>query len=80
MATQRWHLTFPEELVQQPIVTRLVRDHDLTVNIRRADVDVQVGWMVVEVSGDSDRLIDAKAWLEEIGVTITDPRGDVIAG
>ena len=80
MATQRWHLTFPEHLVQQPIVYRLVRDHELVINIRRADVDEHVGWMMLECVGEPERLQAARAWLIELGVAVSGVDGDVVAG
>lgn len=80
MPTRRWHLTYPEALVQDPIVYRLIRDHDLLVNIRRADVDAAVGWILLEVSGDTPYLDAAKAWLEEVGIIVSDAGGDVLAG
>jgi hypothetical protein len=80
MATERWHLTFPEHLVRQPVVYRLVRDHDLVINIRRADVDDEVGWMVLECTGEPDRLQGARAWLSGLGVVVTGVDGDVMAG
>ena len=80
MTTQRWHLTFPEHLVQEPIVYRLVRDYDLVVNLRRADIDVEVGWIVLEVSGDHDSLAAGRAFLEEAGVEVSDAGGDVLLG
>ncbi len=80
MATRRWHLTFPEHLVQQPIVYRLVSDYGLVVNVRRADVDVEEGWMLLECRGDEDALARGRAYLEQRGVTVTDPTGDIMAG
>ena len=80
MATQRWHLTFPEHLVQEPLVYRLVRDHDLVVNLRRADIDVEVGWILLEVSGTREQLAAAREFLESAGVSIADAGGDVLLG
>ena len=80
MATQRWHLTFPEEQVQQPLVYRLVADHGLVINIRRADVDAKVGWMILEVQGSQEALAGARAFLTAAGVSVTDPSGDVLQG
>ena len=80
MPTQRWHLTFPEHLVQEPVVYRLVRDHDLVINLRRADIDVEVGWIVLEVSGARERLAAARAFLEGAGVDVVDAGGDVLLG
>jgi len=36
-------LTFPSELVQQPIIYRLVSDFGIVPNIRRADVRADHG-------------------------------------
>jgi L-aspartate semialdehyde sulfurtransferase ferredoxin len=80
MPVRRWHLTFPEELVQKPIVYRLVCDHELVINIRRADIDVNFGWIVLEVEGAADRLEAAKVYLETAGVVVSDPGGDVMSG
>lgn len=80
MPTMRLHLTFPERLVQEPVVYRLVRDHDLVINIRRADVDEEVGWMVLELSGDEAQLAAGRAYLEDLGIVVSDPGGDIVAG
>lgn len=80
MATRRWHLTFPEDQVQQPLVYRLVADHGLVINIRRADVDSEVGWMVLEVDGSESALNAGRAYLVEAGVTVVDAGGDVLLG
>ena len=80
MPTRRWHLTFPEEQVQQPLVYRLVADHGLVINIRRADVDAHVGWMILEVDGPDSALDAGRAYLADAGVSVTDPSGDVLQG
>lgn len=80
MSSKRLHLTFPEELVQQPIVSRLMREHDVEVNIRRADVDESVGWMMLELSGDEAAVTAAAEWLRAQGVQVNDAGGDIVAG
>jgi ABC-type methionine transport system ATPase subunit len=75
----RVKLTFPEHLVRQPFMARLVRDHDVEPNIRRANVDDHEGWIVCELSGASDRVEGALAWLREQGVRV-DLLGDVVEG
>jgi len=49
----RVRLTFPEELVREPIIARMVRTFDVVPNIRRADVGEQTGWIVCELDGDA---------------------------
>ena len=55
MTTVRVKLTFPEHLIRQPIIARLVREFDVMPNIRRANVEEHVGWMVCELGGESRR-------------------------
>ncbi len=77
MSSIKVKLTFPEELVTQPVIGRAVKDFDVMPNIRRASVEDRVGWIVCELSGrdsDVDRAID---WMRELGVEV-DLLGDVV--
>ncbi len=67
---ERVRLTFPADLVRQPIIGQLVRRFDVLPNIRRADVSEDVGWVVCELDGDADQVAQAIAWMEEIGVDV----------
>jgi ABC-type methionine transport system ATPase subunit len=77
MIEVRVKLTFPEELVTEPLIARLVRDHDVEPNIRRANVDEHEGWIVCEVAGEPDKIDAALAWLRATGVRV-DLLGDVV--
>ena len=77
MIEVRVKLTVPEELVRQPFIARLVRDHDVEPNIRRANVDDHEGWIVCELTGQPGRVEDALGWLREQGVRV-DLLGDVV--
>jgi ABC-type methionine transport system ATPase subunit len=77
MIEVRVKLTFPEELVTEPLIARLVREHDVEPNIRRANVDDHEGWIVCEVSGEPAKIDDALAWLRHEGVRV-DLLGDVV--
>lgn len=63
-------LTYPEHLVTQPIIARLVRTFDVLPNIRRASVEDDVGWMVCEIGGEPAAIEAALAWLVEQGVQV----------
>jgi ABC-type methionine transport system ATPase subunit len=73
----RVKLTFPEDLVRQPFVARLVRDHDVEPNIRRANVDEHEGWIVCELTGEPGRVEQAIEWLRSEGIRV-DLLGDVV--
>jgi len=73
----RVKLTFPEEMVRLPFVARLVRDHNVEPNIRRANVDEREGWIVCELGGEPADIDEAVAWLRREGVRV-DLLGDVV--
>ena len=73
----RVKLVFPEALIREPVIARLVRLYDVTPNIRRASVEESVGWIVLDLDGDAANIDLAIAWLTEIGVEV-DHLGDVL--
>ena len=79
MTNVRVKLTFPENLVKQPIIARLVRQFDVMPNIRRASVEEHVGWIVCELGGEADAVERAIQWLTDLGVQV-DALGDVLEG
>lgn len=73
----RVRLTFHGDLIKQPMVAQLVRRFDVTPNIRRANVDETVGWIICELGGADSAVEQAIAWLHEQGVEV-DRLGDVV--
>ena len=74
----RVRLTFPPALIQEPIVYRLVKDFDIVINIRRADVKADHGWIALELEGDEGALERAVKWLKDRGVQVDPIERDVI--
>lgn len=79
MASVRLKLTFPEHLIRQPIMARLVREFDVMPNIRRAKVEEKVGWLVCELGGAEAAVERAVEWLHDLGVQV-DRLGDLVEG
>ena len=77
MIEVRVKLTFPEDLVRQPFIAQLVRDHEVEPNIRRANVDDHEGWIVCELTGEPGRVEGAIDWLRDEGIRV-DLLGDVV--
>jgi len=67
---QRLHLTFPEHLIQEPVIYRLGRDFDVMFNIRRANVEERFAWVILELEGSEELIGRAEAWLAEQGVQV----------
>jgi hypothetical protein len=43
--------TFPPELIKEPIFYNLGQQFEVVTNIRRADVNENKGWVVLELEG-----------------------------
>ena len=71
MAKKKVVFSFPPRLVSEPITYRLVKDFNLQVNILRAMVSPrEQGRMVVEITGDKQRILDALDFLIDRGVMV----------
>ena len=79
MIEVRVKLTFPEDLVREPLIAKLVREFDVEPNIRRANVTEHEGWIVCEIGGEPADLDRALDWLREQGLRV-DLLGDVVEG
>ena len=66
----RLHLTFPGDLASEPVLHGLATEFGLVTNIRRANIEERGGWIIVEVEGDQDRIVEAVSWLAERGLQV----------
>ncbi|MEW6482013.1 MAG: NIL domain-containing protein [bacterium] len=80
MAKIKLSLRFPKELIDKPIIYQLSRDFDVITNIRRANIDQEIGWMVLELSGEMDEIDRAIDDLIKKGVKVDPIGGDVVEG
>ena len=80
MPRQRLHLTFPERLVQEPVIYTLGKQFDIITNIRRANVEEKIGWVILEVEGTEEALAAGVFYLEDQGVQVDRIDGDVVEG
>jgi hypothetical protein len=79
MSRMRVRLTFPASLIQEPILYRLVKDFDIVINIRRADVKDDYGWVALELEAPDEKVLEAGvAWLKAKGVQVDPIERDVV--
>ena len=79
MSRMRVRLTFPSSLIQQPIIYRLVKDFDIVINIRRADVKEDYGWVALELEAQDEKTLEkGVTWLKATGVQVDPIERDVI--
>jgi ABC-type methionine transport system ATPase subunit len=80
MGKQRVKFTFESELVKEPIIYQLGRNFHVVTNIRRADVQEDMGWVVLELHGEKEEIERGLQWVSSTGVRVDPVSGDVIEG
>jgi ABC-type methionine transport system ATPase subunit len=64
------NVTAGREQVQEPWIWRLSRDFNVRVNVRKANVDADFGWVQLELEGSIEEIQRATAWLMTTGLTV----------
>lgn len=79
MVKEKLVLNFPHSIMDQPIIYRLIKDHDIEVNILRARITPkEEGEMVVELKGTSKQhLKQVQDYLVERGVKLQPLEKDI---
>lgn len=70
MISQSVRLTFPPSLQDEPIINQLMRRFTFTVNILRANVTSDQGWIDIQISGKAPEIEESISWLREQGVGV----------
>ena len=78
MTSLRLFVSFPEALVDRPMIYEIIKEFDVVPNIRRANVEGHSGWVILEVHGTEDQLDGAVRYLEGLGCTVNRMEGDVL--
>jgi ABC-type methionine transport system ATPase subunit len=76
----RFHLTFPHDRVEAPVMCEVAKKFDVTFSIRRASVDAKGGWMDLQLEGAEDVIEQVVAYIQNSGVRIDPIEGDIIEG
>ncbi|MBU3936887.1 MAG: 4Fe-4S binding protein [Proteobacteria bacterium] len=78
MNTRIYVLKFPKEVIDQPIISNLVKKYDLEFNILRATILLQQeGVMVLEFIGHKANVKKGIAYLNDMGVTVKSLAGNI---
>ncbi len=75
---KRVRLTFPQNLIKEPVIFNMANQFNVIPNIRRARVTETVGEMVLELEGGEEGLEKGIQWLREKGIEVELVEGDVI--
>ena len=80
MSSRRLHLTFPAHLITEPVIFNLGKQFNVVTNIRRANVEERVGWVILEVEGEELEIERAVQYTKDLGVEVSEIKGDVLEG
>ncbi len=72
--------TFPPELIKEPIIHSLGQRFEVVTNIRRADINGDKGWVVLELEGETGDIEHGIAWVSCKGVRVDSVIGDIVEG
>jgi ABC-type methionine transport system ATPase subunit len=75
---RRVKLTFPQQLIKEPVIFTMAKKFDVMPNIRRARVTETVGEMVLELEGTDENLEKGLRYLKEAGVDVELVEGDIV--
>lgn len=80
MAKRQVMFTFPQTLIQEPIIYNLGLQFNVVTNIRRADVAEDRGWVVLELEGEEKDIEEGITWVTAKGVRVDPVIGDIMEG
>ncbi|MDA8105238.1 MAG: NIL domain-containing protein [Nitrospiraceae bacterium] len=75
---KRVKLTFPQQLIKEPVIFQMAKQYNIMPNIRRARVTETVGEMILELEGGEDDLEKGVRWLKEKGIEVEMAEGDIV--
>lgn len=74
----RIKLTFPPDLIKEPVIFTMAKKFDIMPNIRRARVTETIGEMVLELEGAEENLNMGVKFLKEQGIVVEPAEGDIV--
>jgi len=72
-------LQYPESLIREPLLSRMILEYEVLANIRRASVTETVGEVVLEVTGPEAAVEAGIRYLEGAGVIVDPILGNVLS-
>ena len=75
---RRVKLTFPQQLIKEPVIFSMAKKYDIMPNIRRARVTDTVGEMVLELEGTEENLKKGIDSIKQQGVVVELVEGDIV--
>ena len=75
---RRVKLTFPPQLIKEPVIYNIGHQFRVITNIRSANVSENVGWVTLEIDGEEEEYLKALDYLKKIGVKVEPVERNII--
>ncbi|NPA53109.1 MAG: FeS-binding protein [Aquificae bacterium] len=77
MESIKLKLIYPEDKIKEPILSRVCKNFDVEINIRKANVTDKIGWLELEITGDERQIEEAIKYMESQGIEVSPLEGQV---
>lgn len=72
MEDRRVRLLYPPTLVNVPVIHQLIKQFEITINILRAEINPDQGWVELQMTGKKADVTKAMDWLNTLGIEVQD--------
>jgi molybdopterin synthase sulfur carrier subunit len=75
---KKFYLTFPQRLIQKPVIYQVGKKFQVVTNIRQASVSQEIGLVALELAGEEKEIEKATKYLKKLGIKVEAIEKDVI--
>lgn len=77
MYSMKLKLIYPEEKIKEPLLSKVCKNFNIDINIRKANVQERMGWLELEFIGNEEEIEKAINFLVENGIEVLPIEGQV---
>lgn len=77
MNAMKLKLIYPQEKIKEPVLSKLCKTFEVDINIRKGNVQENVGWLELELLGREEEIERAIQWLSQQGIDVSPIEGQV---
>ncbi len=71
-------LDYPNDQVTRPVLSNMIKTHEVTVNIRRASISKGFGYVQMEIEGEESEVQKALAYLRSFQIDVNPITKDIV--
>lgn len=75
---KKFYLTFPQRLIQKPVIYQVGKKFQVITNIRQASVSEEIGLVALELEGEEKETEKAIKYLKKMGIKVESIEKDIV--